>query len=221
LTPGHHILGYFVKILKTSINSKEKEKVYWRRAGYGAADFAFSGLLLIAFPALYSYPWGLIRAAFSEKSTEIADDYAHKQLTEAKERFVFNPPTSKEHKESYVDNILYTTDFMAKRADAQFQDKWILELNDFFINQLDVKDTTIIKFVSLEANLLQDLAKLKTQVDPKSPEQKIEEMRSRELDFKDKLAKTFGDPEKVTQFYDYSASFWRQMYEAKSPHKSK
>lgn len=207
------------QILKTSINSKEKEKVYWRRAGYGAAAFAFCGLLLIAFPSLYSYPWGLIRAAFSEKSTEMADDYAHKQLAEAKERFVFNPPTTSEHKESYVDNILYTTDFLAKRADAQFQDKWILELNDFFINQLDVKDTTIIKFVSLEANLLQDLAKLKTQVDPNSPEQKIEEMRSRELDFKDKLAKTFGDPEKVTQFYDYSASFWRQMYEAKSVQK--
>lgn len=209
------------QILKTSINSKEKEKVYWRRAGYGAAAFAFCGLLLIAFPSLYSYPWGLIRAAFSEKSTEMADDYAHKQLAEAKERFVFNPPTTSEHKESYVDNILYTTDFLAKRADAQFQDKWILELNDFFINQLDVKDTTIIKFVSLEANLLQDLAKLKSQVDPKSPEQKIEEMRSRELDFKDKLAKTFGDPEKVSQFYDYSASFWRQMYEAKSVQKKK
>lgn len=200
------------KLLKTSINSKEKEKAFWRKCAYAGGSLVFVTLLLLAFPSIYTGPRDAIHSAFTEKSTDMADNFAQKQLKEAKERFNYNPETTYEHKSTYVDNVLFTTDFMARRSDKAFQDKWILELNDYFINRLDVKDTTIIKFVSLEANFLKDLAKLKTQIDPQKPESGIEEMRAREKEFKDKLSSIFADPEKVGEYYRYSEKFWNDFY---------
>ena len=139
------------------------------------------------------------------------------KVEEAKQRMNYNPPTTVEFKSSYVENVLFTTDFELRRQDQAFQDKWILELNDFFINHLDVKDTTIIKFVSLESSLLRDLAKIKGQVDPANTEPKIEEMRQRENEFKDKLGKMFEDEIKVAKYYEFSEKFWNEFYPPVNP----
>jgi hypothetical protein len=40
---------------------------------------------------------------------------------------------------------------------------------------------------------------------------KIEEMRAREIQFKEKLALMFADPEKVAKYYDFSANFWNKF----------
>ena len=116
-----------------------------------------------------------------------------------------------------MDNILYTTDFETKKLSEAYHDKWILELNDWFINDLDVKDTTIIKFVSLESTLLRDLAKLKSQVDPAKPEIKIEEMRAREKEFKEKLGAIFDDLGKVPRYYEFSQKFWNDFHHPRVP----
>jgi hypothetical protein len=205
------------ELLKTSENAKGKEKLYWKRMGIIGASAAFIVLLLIAFPSIISGPKNAIISAFTEQGPSQADEYVKSKVQEAKERMNFNPPTTPEYKVSYVDNILYTTDFATKRQAQAFQDKWILELNDYFINRLDVKDTTIIKFVSLEATLMKDLAKLKTQIDPQNTEPKFEEMRTREREFKDKLSVIFDDHDKVSKYYEYSAKFWNEFYHPRKP----
>lgn len=200
------------QVLKKSIDSRGKEKQFWSRLGYTAGGVFVVILLLIAFPSIYTAPKEAIVSAFTEKDTSQADAYVKQKVEEARQRMTFSPPTTPEYKGSYVDNVLYTTDYEPKRQDKAFQDKWILELNDFFINDLDVKDTTIIKFVSLESTLIRDLAKLKNQVDPQNPDQKIEEMRQREKEFKEKLGVIFDDHGKVSRYYDYSEKFWNKFY---------
>lgn len=202
-------------IIKTSVNTKEKERLFWRKLAFSGGGIVVLSIILLIFPSIYTYPRDLLHSAFTEKSTEMADKFARDQIQVAKKRFDYSPPTTNDHKASYTDNVLYTTDFLIKRSSQAFQDKWILELNDYFINSLDVKDTTIIKFVSLEMNFLKDLSKLKSMIDPASPESKIEEMRAREIQFKEKLALMFADPEKVAKYYDFSANFWNKFYKIK------
>jgi hypothetical protein len=40
-------------------------------------------------------------------------------------------------------------------------------------------------------------------------------MRAREIQFKEKLALMFTDPEKVAKYYDFSANFWNKFYKIK------
>lgn len=203
-------------ILKTSADAKNKEKVYWQRIKISAFACAFALMTLIAFPQIITYPRNKIVAAFTEKSDTGASEYLN-QVKQARVKAVYTPKTTNDFKTSYVDNVLFTTDYLAKHEAQEFQDKWILELNDYFIKDLDVKDTTIIKFVGLESALLKDLTKMKEEIDPKNPKAGIAEMRAREQDYKKKLAEIFEDPEKVSRYYRYSDKFWKQHHNPRRP----
>jgi predicted nucleic acid-binding Zn-ribbon protein len=202
------------KILKSSINSKEKEEKYWKEMGM-KAGFAVGGLVILLI--LWNVASPLVINAFKDNGQPTQSDKFLEQVKEARQKAVYTPETTPEFKASYVDNILYTTDFLTKKQDQAFHDKWVLELNDYFIYRLDVKDTSIIKFVSLEANLIKELTKLRENIDPQNPESKIQEMRVKEDEFKQKLGTIFADPIKVGKFYDFSTTFWNNFYNPRRP----
>lgn len=195
-------------ILKISIDSKGKEKAYWKKWGIIGGSVFFVLMTIIIFPGVITGPKDALVSALQPNEVSNSDLFL-KKLQETRAKSIYAPATTEEYKESYVDNVLYTTDYVTKLQDQAFQDKWILDLNDWFIKTLDVKDTTIIKFVSLENALIRDLLKLKEGADPANPEPKIEEMRARELEFRAKLSEIFEDPEKVSTYYRYSQTFWK------------
>jgi hypothetical protein len=162
-------------------------------------------------------PKNKIVAAFTQKKENTGSDVFLKKLQESRIKAVYTPKTTVEFKSSYVENMLYTTDYNSKVLDQAYQDKWILDLNDWFIRSLDVKDTTIIKFVSLENNLLRDLAKLKSEIDPANIAPSLELMNQRESEFRQKLSEIFGDPAKVERYYEFSEKFWNNFYNPRKP----
>jgi pSer/pThr/pTyr-binding forkhead associated (FHA) protein len=204
------------EILKVSADAKSKEKQYWQRFKVTTFSALFAAMTLIAFPQIITYPKQKIIAAFTEKSSNGSEEFMN-QVQEARQKAIYNPSTTAEFKPSYVENILFTTDFMTKLQDQAYQDKWILDLNDYFINVMDVKDTTIIKFVSLESSFLKDLTRIKSDIDAQNPDVKIEEMKSREQEFKKKLAEVFESPEKVSQYYGFHQKFWNEFYHPRKP----
>jgi hypothetical protein len=173
-------------------------------------------LLLVLFPGIITGPKNAIVDAFKDHGPGKQDAFLA-QVQEARLKAIYNPPTTPEYKVTYADNILFTTDFLTKKQEQTFQDNWILELNDYFIKRLDVKDTTIIKFVSLESALLKDLTKLKKNVDPKDPEPGIEALRVREDEFKQKLGEIFQDHGKVADYYDFAEKFWEKQIKLQNP----
>ncbi len=204
--------GKLQKILKTKENAKNKEIRFWNKVKLVGGVAAAVLLVVLVFPQVIIAPKNAVIASFTEEGPTKSDAFLEK-IKEERIKAIFNPPTTPDYKESYVDNLLYTTDFLAKKQSQAYHDKWILELNDFFIQKLDVKDTSIIKFVSLETTLIKELQKLKEQVDTKNPEPKIKEMRMRELEFQTKLGAIFEDQSKVSRFYDYSEKFWNTFYD--------
>ncbi len=149
---------------------------------------------------------------FSKKRYQNAEEFARKKIIATRQRHTYAPTTTPEFKLTFYENVLFTTDFLSKFRKSVYQDKWIIDLNDFFIHRLDVKDTTIIRYVSLEANFLNELEKLKASVDPRNPAPKIAQMKALEREFKEKLATIFEDPDKVAVFYEFHQSFWKDFY---------
>ena len=204
------------QILKTAEDAKTKEKRYWRRLMIGGASAFALIVILVIFPDLISKPKGMVVSAFTEKKNDDADVFLQK-VQEARKKIEVNLPTTIEFKASYTENVLYTTDYISKQQSKDYQDKWILDLNDFFIKELDVKDTTIIKFVSLEVALIRDLMDLRKKMEPQTIESIKDQMFEKEAEFKQKLSVLFENPDKVSQYYAYTERFWNELYRLRKP----
>jgi hypothetical protein len=204
-------------MLKNGADAKTKEIRFWRKVKIAGLSTAALLALLIFFPQVITAPKNIIVAAFTEKKENSGSDVFLKKLQQSRVKAIYAPKTTAEFKSSYVENILYTTDFATRVQDTTYQDKWILDLNDWFIRSLDVKDTTIIKFVSLESNLLRDLEKMKADINPANIAPSLELMNNRESEYRQKLSEIFGDPAKVERYYEYSAKFWNDFYNPRKP----
>lgn len=204
------------EILKTGENAKNKEKIFWKKVQIGGAAAVFLIALIYSFPGIISGPKNMIVSAFSEKSDNGSNEFLE-QMKEKRKLKIFDPATTADFKDTYVDNVLYTTNYFTNFEDKNFQDKWILDLNDWFVKGLDVKDTTIIKFVSLESNLVKELQQMKEKTDGSNPDPSIEEMKAREKVFREKLAEIFEDHDKVSRFYQYRERFWNNHWNPRRP----
>jgi len=175
---------------------------------YPAISVASVFLFFIVFPNI---PMGIHRGVsslFQKNDNQIEIEQMRKIAQEEKNKLFYNPPQTLFIKDNYVENILYTQDYQKRKSVQKFHDKWIIELSDFFVYKLDLKDTTVIKFVSLEAKLLRDLKNLAKEIDPKRPEDKINEMKAIEVTFKKTLREMLGDDFKVQKTYDFNKKFW-------------
>ena len=73
-----------------------------------------TALLIVLFPGIVRVPISKITHAFTDKGVDKGELYLQKRITEAKKKNYFDPPKTPEYKTSYVDNVLYTTDFDVK-----------------------------------------------------------------------------------------------------------
>ncbi len=197
--------------LQLEKKNRRKQRLY-RALNLVGIVAGFLTLAVILRPDLVVKGRTSLTELFSKKRYQSAEEFARKKITMTRKRVTYAPATTAELKKSFHENVLFTTDFLPRFRGKEFQDKWIVDLNEFFIQRLDVKDTTIIRYVALEAHLLNDLEKLKASVDPRNPAPKIAQMKALELEFKEKLAKIFEDPDKVAVFYEYHQAFWQEFY---------
>lgn len=202
-------------ILKTSENAKIKEKKYWRRLTYMSSALMLFIVVVMVAPSVITGPRDMILNLFKDKGAGTSDQFLN-EVIEKREQAIYRPVTTPEYKDNYVDNYLFTTGYMTEIKAKEFHDEWIVELNDFFINKLEVKDTTIIKFVSLESGLYKDFERAKEQIIATTPEPKIEEMRQLESAFKQRLSEFFQDPGKVERFYEFKKNFWNDYTRRKN-----
>jgi hypothetical protein len=106
--------------------------------------------------------------------------YADKQKTEWREKNTFNPTTTLGYKESYTDNVIFTTDFDAVYAQEDFQNDWILKVHEFLVKELELSEDVAMDFISAEGSLISELGKLKKDLHPKILDQGIKKMRDHE-----------------------------------------
>src|SRR5690606_15805664 len=83
------------------------------------------------------------------KEQEVASkNYAIKQVEDWQEKNSYRPETTVGFKESFMQNILYTTDFKKVVEDEKFQNDWILKVNDFMVGKLELSEDIVISYIS-------------------------------------------------------------------------
>lgn len=143
-----------------------------------------------------------------------SDQYVQKQKAEWQEKNTFNPETSVGYKTSFVDNVLYTTDFVAVMESEAFQNEWILKLHDFITKELELSEDVAISYISSEGTLVKELAQAKSEIHPSFKEQGIKKMQDLETTHLGWLPQKVSDPKKLERFIGFRKDAYEKFYES-------
>jgi predicted nucleic acid-binding Zn-ribbon protein len=151
-----------------------------------------------------------IVSALSEASRTQPSRTATYVATVQNERKVarqWNPPQTPEWKDSWTDNVIYTTGWYEREMDRKFQDKWIIALNRFVTRRLDLNDDVVVRIVPMEVNLIRRLGAMRNQITPATEKSGIANMRATEADVVRRMEDLLGGPRNLNAYKDFKRQF--------------
>ena len=148
-----------------------------RRATYAfIAGFGAFAIWAFVFPSQLKAVW---QGAFGDTSgRSFASLEADQVLKEKRRKEKFLPPQIDVYQSSYVDNVLYMTGYSTAKLNPVLQDKWILDLNRLFANEMKLHENAVVSFISIEAGLVRQLNEMKDSTDGRFANESIAKMRA-------------------------------------------
>jgi hypothetical protein len=126
----------------------------------GSTISFFLILSLFIFPTFYSGISQRVSSVFTVDQT--AEDLFIQDLRKLrKQQEDLQLDKTPQYKDSYVDNILYTTDFEQIWLSDNFYKKWVVKLDEVASMELGLRESVMMEFISLEFRLMQELIKLR------------------------------------------------------------
>ncbi len=144
-----------------------------------------------------------------------AELYVGNQKAEWKEKHTFTPATTADYKESYTDNVIYTTDFEKVLENEEFQNDWILKVHEFMTRELELSEDVAISFISAEESLVKELGTLRKELHPQFLDQGVKKMRDLESKHMSFLSQTVPDVSKLARFKNFRRSTYETFYAEK------
>jgi len=185
----------------------ERMKKYWKRVGIALAVPVLLILINFIFPSFYPTLNSELSSWFKQGKT--ANDIMLEQFNETQaNRPKFNPKQTSNYKESYTDNVLYTENFIAIMTDEAYQNRWVVELNKFIVNDLDSSDDIIVTFITLESGLIKELGELRMQINPEFEEEGIAKLREAEARIDLQFNELFRNNEEYIKFKEFRQKFF-------------
>jgi hypothetical protein len=129
----------------------------------------------------------------------------------------FNPKLTDDYKTTYTDNVLYTKDYVTFKLNSDNQSKYIQDLNKFFINQLGLDENAIVKFVSIETNLVSQLRDLRAVVHVENQKQDIKKMTDLEDSTVNDMVGVLGNKDNYRKFREFERDYFARRLPASAP----
>ncbi|MBK7842229.1 MAG: FHA domain-containing protein [Bdellovibrionales bacterium] len=195
------------KIMFFTSKSGWKARRFWRRMGYAGAVAASVIIFFTVFPLVFPQ-WSskVVDLASSDKS--IQERYVDEIRKQRENRPRYEPPQTDDFKNSYVENVLYTRDFVKIKTDKGFQERWISDLNKFFLDKLRLNESVIVNFISRENTLLKDLQMVQQSLQPATAEEGIKRMNDIEAIAIEDMKKILGGNLKIKKYKEFAASYY-------------
>ncbi len=175
-------------------NTKQRKKIFMQAAG---ATVVLLGVLFY-----FQDKYGDHRTA----SELFAEELREKEAKKPK----FVPTITNDYKSSYTDNVIFTDSYAQFKADSQKQSKWIKDLNKFFINDLNLSENSVVKFIPLEAELISQLEDKRKIIHFETQNDDIKGMRDLEQNSVEKITEILGGEENYKAFRDFEKNYFQQ-----------
>jgi hypothetical protein len=141
--------------------------------------------------------------------------YVNQQKTEWKEKHTFSPETTVGYKSTFVDNILYTTNFEKVMENEAFQNDWILKIHEFMTKELEVSEDIAISYISSEGSLLKDLAAARKDLHPQFLDKGIEKLNELEKTHLGWMKEKIPDQIKMDKLVNFRKEYFDKYYAEK------
>ncbi len=150
-----------------------------------------------------------------KQSESSSDIFVKNKHQEWKEKYTYNPETSVGYKESYTDNLLYTTDFMKVMDSEAFQNDWILALHNFIVTDLELSEELAINYISSEGAMLKEMSQIRKEINPQYLDQGLGKLKDLEKSSLGWVDEKLADPIKKQKFVAFRKNYYEDFYKEK------
>jgi hypothetical protein len=176
-------------------NIEQKHKKFWIK-------FATIGVVVLAVVILILRdPKKISEGAEAVTETVNNLDLENKKkqaamLEQIKQAGIYRPDQNAQFKDSYTDNVLYTTRYIEFEKDDQYRNQWIVSTKEFLIQEAKLIDDKADELISKEGSLVIALEHEVPTIDGRNPEKGIMRMREKESEYLQLLTQTLNDEKK-------------------------
>ncbi len=140
-----------------------------------------------------------------------------KKRAEDLERRKFNPPQTDELRESYVDSVIYTENFVQNYLNEEFQNKWLKSSSSYLLRQWRIEENKTIEILSAVNSLIKTLEEKKQNIHPDFIDDGIAKMNELEAVSSERLKEMLGSEVKYQAFRRYEKRFYLKEYQGRAP----
>ena len=183
-----------------------RSSAYWKRVGMIGAGVIVA--VIIAFAMRGSINSGVVTLARDiQEHKSDGTPFQQAQDTLGR-RNKYAPEQTLVFKTNYTDNILHTINFTKVEQDEAYQQRWTVALNRFFIRELDLSDTIVVKVMPIERALTRELVQLQNEISAEAPDEGIARMRAAEERGTAELITLLKGPENFQKFLEFKGKFF-------------
>lgn len=165
---------------------------------------------------------GSVRTSLVDAAKEImkqrnsaSEMYVNQQKNEWKEKHTFNPQTIPGYKATFVDNVLYTSDFEKVMDNEEFQNDWILKVHDFMVKDLELSEDVAINYISSEGTLIKELVVARKDLHPQFLDVGMKKLADLETTHLGWLKEKIPGQIKMDKFSAFRKSYFDTFYNEK------
>lgn len=120
-----------------------------------------------------------------KKQAEVLEKY--------KQASIYRPEKTASFKETYTDNVLYTTRFIDFEKDDEYRSQWIVSIKEFLMKEGKIMDDRADEIITKEGSLVIWLESEIATIDGRNPQNGIMRMREKENEFVKLLMDSLND----------------------------
>ncbi len=190
-------------------SSRLRAQKYWIRVGIGASLVLLVTLLFTVFRENVNRVTAGAVEQMKERS-EQSDAYIKQMQSDRIAKSKYQPYQDTSFRDSYTENVLFLKGFAEMAEDQEYQNKWVLEMNRWFQREFEMSEKVIVNFAPVETNLLKELIKLRSYINPQFEKEGIDRMREAEASAVADLKRLLGSPERYRKFRVFQEHFFQK-----------
>lgn len=173
----------------------------WEKARMMALGCAFGATILAGVQH-----FGQVDIDMSPLQNQIVSAIEQRKIDLEKRKF--SPPQTNEYKATYVDNVVYTTNFSNLYQSDDFQDAFLQQLAPYMLRTWRLDEDKVIQLMSMTTALVKALNDKKDNIHPDFVPQSIEKMRAFEKESLGKMVALLGSQVRLESFRKFEAQFY-------------
>jgi predicted component of type VI protein secretion system len=140
-----------------------------------------------------------------------------RRVQEDMEKRKFNPPQDEEWRDSYVDSVIYTKNFVEQYRSEAFQKHWVKTASTYFLKKWKVQEESTVATISKISTLIGTLAERKAAIHPDFVKSGLKKMTELETATLAEVKELLGSEVRIEAFKRIEKKTYLDFYAVRQP----